>query len=369
MQRISIISLFESITPIKHQNHINKLLLLGTEHGAFAEYLVNHLPASNILATDLDVSSLQKTIEIILKNKSDHLQVFPDISDIDSLQNYIKDEDFDTVILLLPKGRKIAQRWLLQAYLSLSNNGSFILIGANDQGIQSVARDASDLFTNIGVLGFKKGTRIYHAKKQNNSNHFPEWAQEPGIAQGTWKIFTADLHGTTYTFHSLPGVFSYDHLDEGTRFLIEHLEIPVGSRVLDIGCGYGAIGIVAANLGAAYVDLADNHLLSIASTNENIHLNKIFNATIYASDLYSSLPDVKYDLILSNPPFHMGKQVDYRVTEKMISEGHKRLNAGGSLIIVANRFIRYERLMQQVFGNFKFVKENKKFAILSSRKL
>ena len=151
--------------------------------------------------------------------------------------------------------------------------------------------------------------------------------------------------------------------------LLECMEIPTGSDVLDIGCGCGIIGIHAASLGAGYVHLADNHLLSIVSTLENLRLNHISDASVYASDLYANLPDSKYDMIFSNPPFHSGKAVDYQVAQALIAHGNLMLNRGGSLIIVANRFIRYEHMMRQIFGNVKVLQEDTKYHVLCSEKL
>ena len=76
----------------------------------------------------------------------------------------------------------------------------------------------------------------------------------------------------------------------------------------------------------------------------------------------------KYDLILSNPPFHTGHAVDYQIAQAMISQSFQALNPGGQMIIVANRFIRYDRLIKEIFGNVSSLSESGKFHVLSGLK-
>jgi 16S rRNA (guanine1207-N2)-methyltransferase len=346
----------------------HNLLLLGSGDGMLAVHLAKLVTSCQFWATDLTASSIQLTNKAAQANELSNIHVFPDLADPKTYLRDVSPEQFDTAIIVLPKGRKVARRWLLQAFRCLKGTGILYLAGANDEGIQSFAKDTGELFTQVNVLGYKKGSRIYRAVKYSPIDNLPDWAHEPGIALGTWNEFSLEIRGRAFTIHSLPGVFSFDHLDDGTQMLLDCMQIPTDSQVLDIGCGCGIIGMVAAHLGAGQVYLSDNHILSVASTTENIHLNSISSAYVYASDLYASLPDVKYDMILSNPPFHTGKEVDYQVAQAFIAQGHQKLKPGGSLLIVANRFIRYERLMQQIFNNVSILQENGKFHVLSSQK-
>jgi 16S rRNA (guanine1207-N2)-methyltransferase len=344
------------------------LLVLGAEGGILLSDITKFAPISQVWATDSTVSSIIATLDTVHANNLRNVHVFPELSNPDTFLNAPPVDQFDAAIIILPKGRKVARRWLLQAYHWLADSGILYLAGANDEGIQSVAKDASELYGETNVLGYKKGSRIYRCVKTKSIDRAPEWTLEPGIALDTWNEFKAQIRGREYVIRTLPGVFSFDHLDEGTRMLLEYMQIPAGGRVLDLGCGCGVIGIVAADLGAGRVDLADDHLLSVRSSLENLRINNISNACVYASDLYKNLPAAMYDIILSNPPFHAGKSVDYEITNQLIEQSYQRLGRGGSLLIVANRFIRYERLMNQIFNNVNILQESGKFHLLSSRK-
>jgi 16S rRNA G1207 methylase RsmC len=74
---------------------------------------------------------------------------------------------------------------------------------------------------------------------------FTSLGTAPGIAPGTWVEFSINCSNHVFTIRCLPGVFSIDHLDEGTEMLLNTIEIVPGTRVLDVGCGYGIIGLCA----------------------------------------------------------------------------------------------------------------------------
>ncbi len=215
------------------------------------------------------------------------------------------------------------------------------------------------------VLRYKKGNRVAGAVKVMPAAAPPEWAGEVGIAPGTWREFEASVRGYTFRLRSLPGVFAYDDdLDEGTRLLLDRLDVAPGEDVLDAGCGYGIIGLVAARLGARHVDMVDVNLMAIASARENIAANDVANAEAFLSDAFSAVESKRYDLIASNPPFHAGKSVDYTAAHAFIEHARFILRPGGRLLLVANKFIRYDQLMRATFNTVECLVETNKYHVL-----
>jgi len=127
------------------------------------------------------------------------------------------------------------------------------------------------------------------------------------------------------------GVFSRDGVDYGSRVLIEHMEIPRDARVLDIGCGYGPIGLIAARLAPqGHVKLIDINERAVELAKLNAEANGIRNVSFAQSDLYHAVEGETFDAILSNPPIRAGKAIVHR----LFAEARDHLNPGGSLWIV-----------------------------------
>jgi 16S rRNA (guanine1207-N2)-methyltransferase len=165
---------------------------------------------------------------------------------------------------------------------------------------------------------------------------------------------------------SLPGVFAYEGLDAGTALLLSCIPDSRGLRVLDIGCGYGAIGIFVGLLGAAHVDLVDSNRLAVAAAHENLTRCTIPGEAL-ASDVLDAVAGRRYDLILSNPPFHVGKAVSYEIAEAFVQQGRTLLAPRGRMLLVANRFIRHDRLLSAAFGNCETLADNGRYWVLMGK--
>jgi 16S rRNA G1207 methylase RsmC len=156
-------------------------------------------------------------------------------------------------------------------------------------------------------------------------------------------------NGRVYQFVTPSGVFSFGEIDKATRILIEHCEIR-GKKVLDLGCGYGVIGIV---LKAEYPDLevcmSDVNERAVEFAKMNARKNNV-DVTIKLGTFFEPWKNEKFDLVLMNPPLAAGKSVVLR----LIRETFEHLNDGGSLQVVAyhNKGGSYvKRAMEEIFGN------------------
>lgn len=132
------------------------------------------------------------------------------------------------------------------------------------------------------------------------SQHY--YSQQPEARHDRRTLSTV-LRGKTLRFTSDAYVFSKGDIDHGSRVLIETMDIPDGSAVLDVGCGYGPIGISAAFLTpGGHVTMIDINSRAVELARENAQHNGIRNVTVMESDVLSAVKGQKYDVILTNPP-------------------------------------------------------------------
>ncbi len=341
----------------------DSVLLMGCGHGAIAAAIAPRLPRGEIWLADSSFVALQLSAQTLQANQITNAHILSEISLPASQEG-----SFAAVLIDLPKGRKLAQRWLAEAWRGLRPGGRLYLAGANQQGVQPVAKDAQILFGNGSILAYKKGCRIVSLRRPSGEMPQTGWWREAGIAPDTWLQIRVDAPQGNLALYSLPGVFSNDRLDPGTRLLLDHLNLSPGERVLDLGCGYGIIGLKAAQAGAAQVDLVDANLLAVACAAKNAAVYARDKARCLPSDVLSAVADQRYTLIASNPPFHTGHAVDYLVAEAFIQQSYQALEPGGRLFIVANQFIQYGRLMAALFSRVETVYGNQQYHILQSMK-
>ena len=279
----------------------------------------------------------------------------------------------DLALLPAAPDRDLNRRWLALADRLLGPGGRLIMAGANREGIRSVIADAAAALGPPASEEFRRKHRIAVIERGEGDSR-PAWLTSPGIAPGTWREFTIILDGRDLSLVTLPGVFAGDTLDAGTALLLAHLDIRPGASVLDVGCGSGAIGIAAARAGAhaaaSRVDLVDASLLAVAAAQENL-ARQVSAATPHAraftSDVYAAVGDNRYDLIVSNPPFHRGKETDRSVADRLIREAPRHMLPGGSLLIVANAFLAYGRRMSEVFGHVETVAATRQYHVIAAR--
>ncbi|NQX49403.1 class I SAM-dependent methyltransferase [Paenibacillus tritici] len=163
------------------------------------------------------------------------------------------------------------------------------------------------------------------------SQHY--YSQQPEARHDRRSIDT-ELRGKSLRFTSDAGVFSKGDIDYGSRVLIEAMVIPDGAGVLDVGCGYGPIGISAAYLAPkGHVTMIDINSRAVELARENAQHNGIRNVTVMQSDVLSAVQGRKFDVILTNPPIRAGKAVVHQIFE----QAYDHLHEGGSLWIVIQK--------------------------------
>lgn len=277
---------------------------------------------------------------------------------------------FDTVLLPLPKGRRFARLLLLQAFNVLKDEGKLYLGGPNRGGIKSVIGDAEKLYGPAGILAYKSSNRIALLHKEEQTEPLPSIYREPGIAPHTYRTFRIEINQESFIVHTRPGVFSWKRLDPGTRLLLETVQIRQTDHILDIGCGYGIIGIYAASQATkGSATLVDVNVLAFDCARKNIAANDVDQRTnVILGDVLPPSPEKTFSLILTNPPFHTGHDVARDTARAFIHKAFRALKPKGRLVIVANRFLPYDDTMKQVFGSVNILRQTSRYRVLESQK-
>lgn len=164
-----------------------------------------------------------------------------------------------------------------------------------------------------------------------------------------------------YSFITDNGVFSKKGLDFGTRTLLESLDLSkINGNVLDMGCGYGSIGIYVASNTDANVHMIDVNRRSLDLSRKNAELNKVF-VNIYESNSYENVTE-KFDFIISNPPIRVGKSILYGI----LFDAKKYLKSGGELWIVIHKDQGAKTVMKDLEKEYtvSLVTKNKGFYII-----
>jgi len=182
------------------------------------------------------------------------------------------------------------------------------------------------------------------------------------------KVFSFILRGNTFKFQSDAGVFSRNEVDFGSRVLIETFTFPeIEGKILDVGCGYGPIGLSIAKVDPnRLVEMVDVNLRAIELAKENAKANNIENVKIYESSIYENVTG-EYAAILTNPPIRAGKTVVHTI----LKEAHEKLLSGGELWVVIQKKQGAPsalELLKELFDEVEVVKKEKGYYIIKSKK-
>ena len=199
----------------------------------------------------------------------------------------------------------------------------------------------------------------------NNSHYFSSKTS----SKDDRALIRTVLRGKRVGFLTSRGVFSSKRVDNGTRVLVENMLIPETGRFLDIGCGIGVVGIMAA-LEAPELDvyLSDVNPRAVKLSRLNVQRHGLDNCSVFEGDLYESLGGMVFDVIVSNPPVSAGM---YKVVYPMVSGAYERLVEGGVLqmVIQSNKGGNLlAGFFDDVFGSHEVVARRSGYRVFSSVK-
>lgn len=160
-------------------------------------------------------------------------------------------------------------------------------------------------------------------------------------------MISAEIKNVSLKFETDPSNFSPNSIDIGTLAMLSAVEFLPDDKILDMGCGYGVVGILAAKLiGQERITMCDISESAVKQAKINAELNGVPDIDIKISDGFSNILDNDFTLILSNPPYH----ADFSVPKHFIEVGFKKLAVGGKIVMVTKRLDWYKNKLTSVFG-------------------
>ena len=248
---------------------------------------------------------------------------------------------FDAATLRLPKAKDELNMAVHAAVSVLDVGAPLWVYGANDEGAGSAGRVLEPLMGSARTVEAGGRCRVLEAVRPvdlpNLRGTLLDWRRSTSL----------ELPGGSRVWISYPGVFAHGRLDAGTRTLLEAMRtIPVAGRVLDFACGSGVVGAFILELEpTTCVDFLDADAVALEAAGENVPGSRLI-----PSDGFEALEHERYDLIVSNPPYHEGKAQTGRTIERFVRGAPDHLEAGGSLVFVTQRRLPVASLMEATFS-------------------
>src|SRR5947209_8010165 len=278
--------------------HDNQVLFLNSAADPFVSLVALQLTTGTIMLAEDNIASLHVTLQ-----EAEHNGLHANRLRHVAFHEYTLREpaatmDAASMNLLYQPGNTWMLYGLQLAAYALKPGGRLYVVGAKDRGVLSIAKRMQEYFGNVETLAISKGYRVVCSR-----NSF-------SVARSS---------DTPSSLVSL--VFADGKLDEGTRLLLEALEIRATDEALDIGCGAGFIGIHVARLASkGNVTMVDASLATVDAARQMVKQSGLTNVQVLASDGTKELPGQRFDLVVTNPPFHLGGIQTTGIAERFIRE-------------------------------------------------
>ncbi len=260
----------------------------------------------------------------------------------------------ESAVVFLPKSKALINMTLALVSGIVKEDGIIVLAGTNNAGIRS-ANNAYE--TQVGPVEkkFVGNHSALYVGKNKKLGAGKKIADFLSFSKLSYKDTDLDVA-------SLPGVFSADGLDEGTRLLLDTIPYEKrAKRVLDIACGAGIIGAIYKKKSPeSDLTLSDVSPLAVAAAKETLTKNTI-DGSVVLSDGFSRISGT-FDLMVANPPFHTGVKTDYSFIENFAANARRHLNKSGEIYLVANAFLPYKEKLERI-GPTEMVAETPKFIV------
>lgn len=267
---------------------------------------------------------------------------------------------FDVAVSHLPRGRAVQEELIRGAARTLKPGGRFYFVAGKSAGVRGAIAYAREVFGQCGVVRQKKG---YHVAMTIR----PAALCSPPLYETAYTTRAIICDSIETTLVSKPGIFAWDRLDDGTAALVTAMEVAADHQVLDLGCGTGLAGLSAARRAPnGHATLVDADVRAIEAARRTAAFNDVANLEVVPSDCAAAVLDRRFDVVITNPPFHQGVGVDYAVANQFVQGAARVLSRGGRLFLVANRHLRYTELIRGAFGNVATVYADSRYQVLTA---
>lgn len=267
---------------------------------------------------------------------------------------------YDHIFFRVAKEKALVHHVINRALAALNERGTLWLAGAKNDGIKTYLEKAAAYAGSVAAIERDSGhMRAAIVRAALNRDALLPDQDYPYLRRVD---FSAD-----FSAWSKPGLFGWQKIDAGSAFLIEHLSAVFANapaRILDLGCGYGYLSLMAArHWPAAEFIATDNSATAILACAENFS-DKNINGKVACSDCGDAI-DEKFSAILCNPPFHSGFDVEAAQTLRFLRNTRRLLARGGRALFVVNQFIGLEKIAEPLFAKVEVVARNKSFKLIA----
>jgi 16S rRNA (guanine1207-N2)-methyltransferase len=266
---------------------------------------------------------------------------------------------YDAALVYLPKSK--GELELMLAYIApmLVRGGDLFLVGEKKGGIASAAKKLAHYGADYSKLDSAKHCQLWQVNLDSEAEPFKlsAWIKHLPIRFKDSEISVA----------SMPGVFSFAELDEGTALLMEHLPEKLEGRILDFGCGCGVLGVYTKLMNpSVQLEMVDINLLALVCAEKTAELNGV-QANVYPSDGWMQVSG-RVNGVVTNPPFHRGISTEYETTEQFIYKAKDKMAKYAPFLLVANSFLKYAAIIEKTFGRCDVLAETTKFRVYKGQR-
>ena len=296
---------------------------------------------------DAELLAVQGLRPLYLKLQKAHVVVSPEQPE----------GEFDAGLLLFNKHRGENETRLARLLTSVKPGGVIVMAGSKEDGIQPIRKKLDQL-----------GLPCEHMPKYHG---VAVWLTVPaGAAEAAAKLARPSVT-IENRFTAAPGMFSHDRVDDGSELLASRLPADFDGNAADFGAGWGYLSVMLASQAPRVnrIDLFEADYASLEAAKANMARNcPEVQARFFWQDLASEEAKERYDLVIMNPPFHEGHAAEPGLGQTMIKQAAAACKLGGRLLMVANRGLPYEPLVQSLFRESGEVCRNARFKVLWGRK-